>query len=630
MCEPLKFVLMRFWNKIRVIFQRRSVVATLILLGVLWMGWQGLGWWKHRQFKAISMAKSLDAGTVARLNGLQAGDYELLLYRKVVAQLGTSTGGTEALSWIQYLSERGQREGNGLAVLLSLSLRGSVLGNQGQHDSACLLSQQALRLSVTQDSAPVIDIHNSIALNRYFMGQTDSALKHWKLAYRRAKDDDNTYSALVIANNLGTYYYNTGMLEMAKKYFLVADEMSVKEHQRNPVVVNNLVSILMSEGQTAEANRYWRENAKLLQGSMKSYYGQLYMINEALLDQLSGRWGKARDLLRQMPRERVEAQLMPEYLRLGVLQMQYEKRYVNAGDEAFYRERCFEQMGTACVHLGSYLTDRIQRLGDRAMRDSVYAFFASQAHVGEHRALAAAAKLLLQVGVDGLPVDVATLKLAAAEHALAHLQAQNEQRKSEDVEILEFERLSFRLTEQQRALGDLQVRQWVLVACLLLAVLIAGLLWMIYRKNAKIAAIGAEKSRLEIQGLENEISLNGRLVEYSKLIIDKEKDFLHRLEEIRKGLPNEHQVAVKSLIRELDGAARINHQENPFVADSLMQQQDQLKDKYPGFEQLNATEKRILVLTEHLYTSKDIAQMLGCSPQYVRNVRSRIRKKISE
>jgi DNA-binding CsgD family transcriptional regulator len=165
---------------------------------------------------------------------------------------------------------------------------------------------------------------------------------------------------------------------------------------------------------------------------------------------------------------------------------------------------------------------------------------------------------------------------------------------------------------------------------LLLAVLIAGLLWMIYRKNTKIAAIGAEKSRLEIQGLENEIALNGRLVEYSKLIIDKEKDFLQRLEEIRKGLPGEHQATVKSLIRELDGAARINHQENPFVAESLLQQQDQLNEKYPGFEQLNATEKRILVLTEHLYTSKDIAQMLGCSPQYVRNVRSRIRKKISE
>ncbi len=621
---------MRLKYRIPVFFQRRSVVVSLILLGVLGLSVWGFLWWKQRVITQIAQAKVLDAQTKMRLDGLQAGDYEMLLYRKAVDLLGESSAIARESPWIEYLGARGKREGNDLAILLALELRGSLLGNRGVHDSACLLAGEALRLSAAQDSAPVVDIHNCIALNRYFMGQTDSALLHWKLAYRRAKDEGNTYSVLVIANNLGTYYFNTGMLEMARKYFMVADEMSVKEHQRNPVVVNNIVSILMSEGKTAEANRYWRDNAALLEGNMKSYYGQLYMINGALLDQLSGRWGKARDVLKQMPRDQVEGQLMSEYLRLGVAQMEYEKRYVNAGDEAFFRAQCLQHLGTACVHLKSYLLDRIQRLGDRAMRDSLYAFYVSKLPSGEHHVVAEAAKLLLQVGVTGLPVDVSALRLSAAEHALAHLQSQNEQRKSEDVEILEFERLSFRLSEQQRALGDLQVRQWILAACLLLAVLIAGLLWMIYRKNTKIAAIGAEKSRLEIQGLENEIALNGRLVEYSKLIIDKEKDFLQRLEEIRKGLPGEHQATVKSLIRELDGAARINHQENPFVAESLLQQQDQLNEKYPGFEQLNATEKRILVLTEHLYTSKDIAQMLGCSPQYVRNVRSRIRKKISE
>lgn len=610
---------------------RRAQV--LVPLGLLVFGgliWQGKLWWKKQVVMEISRASKWDSRVQARLDELQQGEYEMLLYRKVVNLMGERNSSQNESPWEAYLRMRGDREKNDLSKLLWLQLTASVEGNAGNHTKACEMAQKALVLAATQDSAPVIDIHNCIALNRYFMGQPDSAVAHWKLAYRRAKNENNLYSLLVIANNLGTYYHNTGMMEMAKKYFMVADEMSVKEKQRNPVVVNNIVSILMAEKQTAEANRYWKENASLLQGTMQTYYGQLFKINEALLDQASGRWGKARDMLKSMPRDSIEPQLISEYLRLAIAQKDYEKRFLQADDEAFFRAQCLSHLGDACVHLRSFLIQHIQTQQDVALRDSIYAFYINPSHAGEHHALSAAAEIMLAVGVAGLPVLEGTLKLSAVEHALQHLELQNALRKSEDLEILEFERLSYLLSQQQKDLGALQIRQRVLLGGLFLAVLVVGLIGIVYRKNVKIAAMSSEKSRMEIQGLENEIALNGRLVEYSKLVIDKEKDFQLKLEDIRKGLPVEYQGSVKALMRELENTSRINLQENPFVAESLMQQQGQLEDKYPGFAQLNATEKRILVLTEHLYTSKDIAQMLGCSPQYVRNVRSRIRKKISE
>jgi DNA-binding CsgD family transcriptional regulator len=45
-------------------------------------------------------------------------------------------------------------------------------------------------------------------------------------------------------------------------------------------------------------------------------------------------------------------------------------------------------------------------------------------------------------------------------------------------------------------------------------------------------------------------------------------------------------------------------------------------------KQLTKVEQRVYVLAQSDYRPKDIANMLGYSVQYVRNVKSRIRKKL--
>jgi DNA-binding CsgD family transcriptional regulator len=51
--------------------------------------------------------------------------------------------------------------------------------------------------------------------------------------------------------------------------------------------------------------------------------------------------------------------------------------------------------------------------------------------------------------------------------------------------------------------------------------------------------------------------------------------------------------------------------------------------QFPGFNDLNKTEQRVLALTMELYRPKEVANVLGVSTQYVRNVKTRLKLKLN-
>jgi DNA-binding CsgD family transcriptional regulator len=119
---------------------------------------------------------------------------------------------------------------------------------------------------------------------------------------------------------------------------------------------------------------------------------------------------------------------------------------------------------------------------------------------------------------------------------------------------------------------------------------------------------------------------NQRLIEYSKVVIERNNDIKRRLQ----GLDLKGRSAVvqdlKSIIKDLDVLNRVNTSEKPQVADRLIQ--DKREQEHPHLKQLTKVEQRVYVLAQSDYRPKDIANMLGYSVQYVRNVKSRIRKKL--
>ena len=122
---------------------RRAQV--LIPLGLLVFGgliWQGKLWWKKQVVMEISRASKWDSRVQARLDELQQGEYEMLLYRKVVNLMGERNSSQNESPWEAYLRMRGDREKNDLSKLLWLQLTASVEGNAGNLAKACEMAQK--------------------------------------------------------------------------------------------------------------------------------------------------------------------------------------------------------------------------------------------------------------------------------------------------------------------------------------------------------------------------------------------------------------------------------------------------------------------------------------------------------
>ncbi|MEI8101287.1 MAG: hypothetical protein WCH09_06970, partial [Bacteroidota bacterium] len=78
--------------------------------------------------------------------------------------------------------------------------------------------------------------------------------------------------------------------------------------------------------------------------------------------------------------------------------------------------------------------------------------------------------------------------------------------------------------------------------------------------------------------------------------------------------------------RDLEAMSRVENTTRPQLADSKIKEQGDIFDHYPALKTLSLTEKRIFILSVDGYKSKDIAAIVGVTPQYIHNVRSKIRR----
>ena len=193
-------------------------------------------------------------------------------------------------------------------------------------------------------------------------------------------------------------------------------------------------------------------------------------------------------------------------------------------------------------------------------------------------------------------------------------------------ELNEYEKVMAALQINKTLLSASKSRESGYIIILALILVVAMLVFIAIRQ--KLIASKERSSWLELQKEQAEalVLSNQRLLEYSKVVIERNNDIKRRLQ----GLDLKGRSAVvqdlKSIIKDLDVLNRVNTSEKPQVADRLIQ--DKREQEHPHLKQLTKVEQRVYVLAQSDYRPKDIANMLGYSVQYVRNVKSRIRKKL--
>jgi len=152
-------------------------------------------------------------------------------------------------------------------------------------------------------------------------------------------------------------------------------------------------------------------------------------------------------------------------------------------------------------------------------------------------------------------------------------------------------------------------------------------IWLVIN-IVKIKNIEKKHLQTEQDVLKREQELNNRIVEYSKSLIERNISLRNEISTAIASAPNAVKSEVNQILKDFQ-VHGFNSQENPSIAKQLIKEKEDWNDKYPGFNLLNKTEQRVFVLTMESYRPKEIANVLGVSTQYVRNVKSRLKTKLN-
>jgi DNA-directed RNA polymerase specialized sigma24 family protein len=163
---------------------------------------------------------------------------------------------------------------------------------------------------------------------------------------------------------------------------------------------------------------------------------------------------------------------------------------------------------------------------------------------------------------------------------------------------------------------------------IIMATIITFLAIGISLKNAKIKNIQKKQWEIEEMALKKEQELSSRIVEYSKIIIENNQKLKENLNRLLPMVDEKAKSEIRHMLTGAEVLTTLNTEENPGLANQLIGGDDKWEEKYPGFKHLNKTEQRVFVLVQENYKAKEIATLLGVATQYVRNVKTRLRKKL--
>jgi methyl-accepting chemotaxis protein len=225
---------------------------------------------------------------------------------------------------------------------------------------------------------------------------------------------------------------------------------------------------------------------------------------------------------------------------------------------------------------------------------------------------------------------MANSKLSAAMQYNREYMLTNDSLKRADfIERMENARISEKLEDltvelQQKTYRN-QLVTIVLVALLLILGLTILVLWLLNRKREKsleLIQVQLNQQEEEQRFLRKERELNDRIVSITHMMMEKTGDLVKQLKNMKSASKDD----LEEIRRSLEGMVRVDTGTNPQMADTLMKENDLLLNKYPVIKEMNLTERRIFILSVEGFKSKDISNLVGVTPQYIHNVRSKIRK----
>ena len=531
---------------------------------------------------------------------------------------------------VDYLYKRSIKEKNTLGYDAYYRIISYQFLTKGELDSAIHYGYKVLALKSQHDSIDPSHGYHILGLSYFYKEQnSDSTRYYWTKGYKEAEIKKDNHMIILFGINLGTFYHNNGNTRNARSLFLRAHEIGLKTKVSNSILTNNIVNTFIDEGQLEEADKFWKANEKQLTADLNSYKGQLFLLNRIKLLQFLDKWEEAQIKFKLLNVDSIKPTLFQNYAQIFIDNKLMQKDFDFANDP-FWRKTMIDYAPHISFNTSSSIIENITSPKLDFFIKHLISLESDTIRFNK-LSLKFRAKICKQLGYYFKVSNPVKANTYFAKSIDFLNDSKTEENKTQQKVIDELHQLEDTFTEikvKEDIIEDSKKTQKILFLALALITIISILGVLLVRNIFKIKNIERKQLQTEQDALKSEQELNNRIVEYSKSLIERNTSLRNEISQAIAEAPNAIKARVSQILKEFH-IGSFNAEENPTIAKQLLKEKEDWNDKYPGFDDLNKTEQRVFVLIMESYRPKEIANVLGVSTQYVRNVKSRLKTKLN-
>ena len=554
-----------------------------------------------------------------------------LVEKKISNFKNDSTRISQTNRAVEYINKRSLAENNPIGQNAYERIKSYQFITLGKIDSAIYYAQKA-RLSATlDDSINSMMTYQCLGVAYYYQNQnSDSTRKYWQKGYKEAVLSKNNLMIELFATNLGSFYYNNGNTRNARNLFLIASEASLKIKRPSAILINNIICTLIDELEFNQADAFWIKYENILNEDLISYNGQLYLLNRVRLLNVLKRNKEANKLLATLKTPKLHKTLYKEFATVSLMSQVADGSFQGFGD-SFLKSIIQEHTVYFAYNLNNTLREQINHPEIKAFLSEINQYCSDTSRlIGLSKTYQSGIyALLAHYNERTNPAKALQLYKNAIRTKNESITEQNQNQNRTIEELQQLENLFAEIRNKEEIISAQNKQQRVTLSLFGFVLIIVVLGIWITRNNLKIKNIKQKQLETEQRALKKENELSNRIVEYSKSMIERNEKIKKEILNTIETAPNKFKIGVIQIFKDFQFINPISEEENPKIANQLIQEKDDWNVQFPGFNDLNKTEQRVLALTMELYRPKEVANVLGVSTQYVRNVKTRLKLKLN-
>ena len=537
---------------------------------------------------------------------------------------------------IDYIQNRATNENKKSAFAVVELIKGYKSLWANNSEKALLNAFNAQKLITEQDTNIQFNIYNLIGNAYYYQNKIETAKSYFLKGYNLAVIENDSVQLKVFANNLGSLFNNQGQTILSEYYFNNALKISASNNQIiDTVLVSNIYGIMISEKRFDDAKKFITNYQLLDLQKPRSSYKITILLNTIYMEQSLKNWDLSRTLLNLLSFENIPDYQKTDYLACYATQLlndnpsllfSYLKHHIDLIKEDFpYSITQLEDVLSYCISKNEIVLS----LGEINVLEKTYAFDGS--NLIDESSVKFIKSLLFSNKNDFKNAQIESmhsLELTSKYNAI-----KDSMRTSGITSKLKLEELFSDIAIAKNEIKEKEKEKKFLLIVIIMGTLVFtfGILWFYYFYKSK--SIKLTKAQLENDKIVlahtfkiNEATLNKRIVDLSKIIISKSSEISSKIKKLNEEIKSEE---LHKAIKEIDSFKRIGLPSKESNVKLIPEDYQNLNEILVSPKTLSLTEKRILQLSINGVKTKEIANILGISNQYILNARSKIKKNLN-